>query len=165
MRPSARSGVPSSSAALHRCTSSRSSSSSADLRLLQIFLDAFQTAFRDAEIREDQLIFHRLRVARRIHRSGWMRDCFVAKRAHDVNKRVSVLVRGDIDERLRAGASRRDQIGELHRRRHSLARVVHRRQRVEARVGNFRDADRHVAFAARRVFRARHQLKKSGFAA
>ena len=37
------------------------------LALLLILLDAFETALSDAEIREDQLVFHRLRVARRVH--------------------------------------------------------------------------------------------------
>src|SRR5262249_30705052 len=36
------------------------------LRLLQIFLEPFQPTFCDAEIREDELVLHRLRVARRI---------------------------------------------------------------------------------------------------
>src|SRR6185436_4169540 len=33
------------------------------LALLQVFLDALQSALRDAEVREDQFVLHRLRVA------------------------------------------------------------------------------------------------------
>ena len=36
---------------------------------LQILLDALDSAFGDAEIREDQFVFHRLRVARGIDRA------------------------------------------------------------------------------------------------
>ena len=37
--------------------------------LLQILLDALEPAFGDAEVREDQFVFHRLRVARGIDRA------------------------------------------------------------------------------------------------
>ena len=94
-----------------------------------------------------------------------MRDRLVAKRAHDVHERVGVLVAGDVDERLRAGARRRDDVGELDGRGHALARVVHRGQRVEPRVGHLRDADVDVALAARRVPGAGHELKEGGLAA
>ena len=70
--------------------------------LLQIFLEALEPPFDDAEVREDQLVLHRLRVARRIDRACGMRDGLVAERAHDVHERVGVLVAGHIDERLRA---------------------------------------------------------------
>ena len=36
---------------------------------LQILLDALDPAFGDAEVREDQFVFHRLRIARGIDRA------------------------------------------------------------------------------------------------
>ena len=69
--------------------------------LLQIFLEALEPPFNDAEVSEDQLVFHRLGVARRIDRAGGVRDRRVAERAHDVDERVGVLVASHIDERLR----------------------------------------------------------------
>ena len=66
----------------------------------------FEAPLGDAEVGEDQLVFHRLRVARRVDRAGRMRDRRVAERADDVHERVGVLVAGDVDERLRAGSRR-----------------------------------------------------------
>ena len=70
--------------------------------LLQIFLETFESPLDDAEVGEDQLVLHRLRVARRVDRARCMRDRRVAKRADDVHEGVGVLVAGDVDERLRA---------------------------------------------------------------
>ena len=74
--------------------------------LLQILVESFEAPLGDAEIREDQLVFHRLRVARGIDRARGMCDRLVAKRANDVHEGVGVLVAGDIDERLRAARAR-----------------------------------------------------------
>ena len=76
-----------------------------------------------------------------------MRDARVAKRAYDVDECVGVLIARDIDECLRTAASGRNDVGEFHCRRHSLARVVHRRQRIEAGIGHLRDADVDVTFS------------------
>ncbi len=59
-----------------------------------------------------------------------MRDRRIGERAEDVHQRVGILVRNDVDERFRA-PSGSDQIGEFHRRRHPLPRVVHGREPVE----------------------------------
>ena len=106
-------------------------------RFLQILFDSLEATFGDAEISEQQLVFHRLRVTRGIHRSRRVRHRLVAKRAHDVHQRVSVLVRGNVNECLRTRARRRDQIGEFDGRGNAFARVVHRREDVEARVRHF----------------------------
>ena len=91
------------------------------LVLLEILLDPLEPPFDDAEVGEDQFVFHRLRVARRIDRSatGCGTDG-VAKRAHDVHERVGVLVAGDVDQRRGAGAAGRDDVGELDGRGHAL---------------------------------------------
>ena len=133
--------------------------------LLEILLDAFEPALGDAEVREDQLVLHRLRIARGIDRARRVRDRRIAKRANDVDERVGVLVAGNIDERLRPRARGGDDVGELDSRRHPFLRVVHRGQLVQPLVGDFGDPDIHVALAARRLVNARHQLKESGFSA
>ena len=69
-------------------------------RFLQILDEALQPAFGDAEVREDQLVFHRLRVARRIDRPGRVRHRGIVERADHVDERVGVLVGGDVDQRL-----------------------------------------------------------------
>ena len=48
------------------------------LRFLQILLEALEPALGDAKVRQDQLVFHRLRVARGIHRSGRVRHGRIA---------------------------------------------------------------------------------------
>ena len=73
--------------------------------LLQILLEPFEPALGDAEVREDQLVFHRLRVARRIDRPRRMRHRRIVEGAEDVDERVGVLVGGDVDQRLRAAGS------------------------------------------------------------
>ena len=104
--------------------------------LLQILLDAFEPPLGDAEVGEDQLVFHRLGVARRIDRPGGMGHRRIAEGADDVDERVGVLVAGDIDERLGARFRRRRHVGEFDGGGHALLRVVHRRQRIESRVGH-----------------------------
>ena len=75
-----------------------------------------------------------------------VRHRFVAKRADHVDERVGVLVRGDVDERLRAAAAC-GEIGELHRGGHALPRVEHRRQTIQPHVRHFGHADLHLAAA------------------
>ena len=113
--------------------------------LLQVLLEPLEPPLGDAEVGEDQLVFHRLRVARRIDRARRMRDGRIVERAQDVDERVGVLVGGDVDERLRAAGPPGDrEVGELDRRRHALFRVVHRGQAIEPRVGHLRNADRRL---------------------
>ena len=133
--------------------------------LLQIFFESLESPFNDHEVGEDQLVFHRLCVARGIDRACRMRDGRIAEGAHDVHERVGVLVSGNIDECLRAGFCRRDDVGELDRCRHALLRVVHPGQDVEPGVGNLGDADVDVAFSAWRLFGAGHQLEQGRLAA
>ena len=77
--------------------------------LFQIPFDALEPTLCDAEVGEYQFILHRLRVSRRIHRTARMGDRRITERADDVNERVGVLVRGHVDESLRAGAWRGDR--------------------------------------------------------
>ena len=74
------------------------------LRLLEVLFETLEAAFGHAEVGEDQLVFHRLRVTRRIDRACRMGNGGIPKRAQDVNERIGVLVRDDVDERLCAGA-------------------------------------------------------------
>ncbi len=102
------------------------------LRFLEILFEAFQTPLCDAQVGEDQLILHRLRVARGVDGAGRMRDRWIVECAENVNKRVGVLVRGDVHECLGpARSARRREIRELDCRGDAFARVVHPRQAVE----------------------------------
>ena len=103
MSSSARSGRPSSSAARHDGQHVALAFEVGGAGLLEILLQPLQTALCDAEVREDQLVFHRLRVARRIDRAGRVRHRRILERAQDVDERVGVLVRDDVDQRLGAG--------------------------------------------------------------
>ncbi len=137
--------------------------------LLQIFFEALEPALDDPEVRENQLVFHRLRIARGIDGAARMRHRRILEGANDVHEGVGVLVGGDVDERRgAAGARRHREVGELHRRRHPLLRVVHRREAIEPRVGHLRDADGRLALAVRRAPGfpdAGHELKEGGLAA
>ena len=133
--------------------------------LLQILLEPFEPPFGDAEVREDQLVFHRLRVASRVDRPGRMRHRRIRERPQHVDERVGVLVRGDIDERLRrAGPDRRRHVRELDGRRHALLGVVHRGQAIEALVRHLRNADGRLALSGRRPRGVGHELEKGGLA-
>ena len=104
---------------------------------LQILLKAFQSTFRHAEVCKDELVFHRLRITRRIDRAGWMSHRGIVECPDDVDERIGVLVCRDIDKSLgSAGSGRPHEIGELDRRRHALLRVVHRVETFEAFVGH-----------------------------
>ncbi len=70
--------------------------------LLQILLQPLQPALGHAEVGEDQLVFHRLSIARRIDRPRGVGNGRIAERPQHMNKRVRVLVRHHIDECLRA---------------------------------------------------------------
>ena len=130
------------------------------LPLLQILFDPLEPPLGHAEVCEDEFVFHRLRVARRIDRAGGGRNRFVAKGADHVYERVGVLVAGDVDEPLGAAACWPDHVGELHRRRNPLSRVVHAGEDVEAVVRDFGDPDVDVALAPRRLLGARHELEQ-----
>src|SRR5262245_11365597 len=129
-------------------------------RLLQVLLYPLEPPLEDAEVGEDQLVLHRLRIPGGIDRARRMRNCLVVKGAHDVHERVGVLVAGHVDERLRTGPRGADDVGELDRRGHALPRVVHGSEAVEARVGDFGGADVDVAFAWGRLAGGGHELKE-----
>ena len=67
---SARSGLPASSAAQTVIRSRLSEIGGA--RLFQILFEPLEASLGDDEIREDQFVFHGLRIARRIDRAGRM---------------------------------------------------------------------------------------------
>ncbi len=94
-----------------------------------------------------------------------MRDRRIAKRPHDMQERVGIAVRDDVEQGGGVAAARR-HVGELDRGRHALLRLKQRRQLVEAIVGYAGDA--HVRLGAtgraRRLAGARHQLKERGLA-
>ena len=134
-------------------------------RFLQIFFQPFEPPLDRSEIREDQFVFDEARIARRIDRRVRMRHRGIAKRAHDVQQRVRVAIRHDVDERLRVAAAR-GHVRELHRGRHALLRLKHRRQLIEPVVGHARHADVGLGFAvrARGFVDAGEQFEEGGLA-
>ncbi len=70
--------------------------------LFQILFDAFEPAFGDSEIRQNQLVFHRLRITGGVDRARRVRHALIAERMDDVHERIGVLVPGHVHERLRA---------------------------------------------------------------
>src|SRR5580765_5492308 len=98
-----------------------------------------------------------------------MGDGGIPERAQDVNQRIGVLVRNDVDERLCAGrVTSSDEVRELDGRRDPLLRVVHGRQSVQPRVRHLRDANDRLRLAdgAPSAFaNARHELEEGGLAA
>ena len=89
--------------------------------LLQILLDALEAPLGDAEVGEDQLVFHRLRVARRDRPSptdaGPPRRETRARRARARRRSCSRRRRRAPARRSRAG---RDDVGELDGGGHAL---------------------------------------------
>jgi hypothetical protein len=82
-----------------------------------------------------------------------------------VYERICVLVAGDVDERAGTAAARgRHDVGEFHRGRDALARVVHGREPIEPVIRDARDADVDVPFGSGSVSNAGHQLKEGGLA-
>ena len=158
--------MPFSSASLQRVSRSRSFSRSADRDLLQVLLEPLEPSLDHAEVGQDQLVFHRLRVARRVDGSCDVRHRLVAERAHDVDQRVGVLVGDHVHQRLGpppAGG----QIGELDRGRHVFPGIEHRGEPVEARVGNLGDPNLHLPSALRRpagLADGGHELEERGLA-
>ena len=69
-----------------------------------------------------------------------MRHRRIAEHADDVQQRVGVAERRDVEERLRAGLRAADagDVGEFDRGRHVLARIEERREPVEPLVGHAR---------------------------
>ena len=67
----------------------------------------------------------------------------IAKHANDVQQRVGVAERCDVEKGRRADLRAADagDVRELDRRRHMLARIEERRQPVEPLIGHARDAD------------------------
>ena len=66
-------------------------------RLLRVALEAFEAPFDDAQVREDDFLFHRAHVARGIDGSRRVRHRRIAKQADDVKQRVSVAKRCDVE--------------------------------------------------------------------
>ncbi len=97
-----------------------------------------------------------------VRRGVWHRG--IAKHAHDMQQRIGVAERREIEQRLGAGlgAAGAGDVGELHRRGHVLARIEERRQAIEAGIGDAGNAN--VGFrlspGPRRLARARQQLKE-----
>lgn len=52
--------------------------------LFQVAFEAFEASLDDTQVREDQLVFHRAHVARRIDGAGGVGDRRVAEHPHDV---------------------------------------------------------------------------------
>ena len=133
--------------------------------LLQVALDPFKAFLDHAEIRQDQLVLHRLRVGIRTDGLGVMGDAGVAEGAHDVNERVGVAKRGDVEQGLGGRATRRRQVRELDGGRRVLARAVQLGQAVEPLVRHLRDAHARLELGVPRpgsLALARHQLEEGG---
>ena len=96
--------------------------------------------------------------------AGGMRNRGIAEHADDVEQRVRVAERRDVEQRLGAGAGAggAGHVGELDRRRHALAGIEERGEPVEALVRDARDADVRVRLAARpwRLAGARQELEE-----
>ena len=131
---------------------------------LQIALETLQAAFDNAEVGEDDFVLHLPNVSPGIDGTRRMWHRGIAEHPDDVQERVSIPEWRDVEQRLRARSARRraGNVRELHRRRHSLARVEERRQFVEPLVRNARNADVRVALAAgaRRLLHAREELEE-----
>ena len=104
---------------------------------LQISLEPFEPPLDDAEVREDDFVFHRPHVARGIDGAGRVRHGRIAKHAHDVEQRVRVAERRDVEQGGGAGLPGRGapHVGEFDGRRRVFLRVEERGQLVEARSG------------------------------
>ena len=74
--------------------------------LLQILFDPLESTLGHAQVGQDQLVFHRLCVARRIDRPRRVRDRGVVEGADDMDERIGILVPGDVDQRLGAARCR-----------------------------------------------------------
>ena len=98
--------------------------------LLDVALEPFQPPFDDAEIGEDDLVFHRPHVARRVDRACRVRHRRIAEHPDHVQQGVGVAERRDVEQRLRAGlgAPRAGDVREFHGGRHALARIEQSRQ-------------------------------------
>ena len=136
------------------------------LALLEIAFEPLEPALDDAEVGEDDFVLHRPDVARGSTVPAGCGTDGIAEHPHDVQQRVGVAERRDVEQRLRARlrpAGGAGDVGELHRRGHALARVEQRRQPVEPLVGDARDADVRVGLAAGRgaSLRAGEELEEA----
>ncbi len=90
----------------------------------------------------------------------------IAKHADDVEQRVGVSKRRDIEQSGRADFRAADagDVGELDGRRYVFARIEERGELIESIVGHTRDADVRLRLTgrARRLARAGQQLKQRG---
>ena len=120
--------------------------------LLQVALEPFEPPLDDAEVREDDLVLHRPHVARGIDGAGGVRHRRIAKHAHDVEQRVGVAERRDVEQRRGAGLAGGGaaHVGEFDRRGRVFLRIEERGELVEARIGHARDADVGVLLPAGR---------------
>ena len=109
--------------------------------LLSVALDPFETALRHLQVRENQLVFHRLRIARRIDTAGCMRYVLGAEHPHDVQQCMRLAVGPHVDEAARRRGA--GKIRKRHRGGHVPLRVEQRRESVEPRVGDRGCADVH----------------------
>src|SRR5262249_48629081 len=136
-------------------------------RLLQIFLEPLEPALDDAQVGEDEFVFHRLDIAEWIDRTGGVGDVLVAERTDDVQQRIRIAERGDVEEILGPARADAGNVGTLHGRRGLLLRVVHRGQTVQSLVRYPRDSNVGFNFSvlsrAGRLAGARHQTEERGF--
>ena len=72
---------------------------------LQVALEPLETPLDHPEVREDDLVLHRPHVARGIDGTGRVRHRRIAEHAHDVEQRVGVAERGDVEQGGGAGLS------------------------------------------------------------
>ena len=136
------------------------------LGFLQVLVEPLEPSFDHAKVGQNQLVFHRLRIARRVDRLGDVGHRLVGERPHDVNQCVGVLVGDHVHQRPGAPA-RAGQIGELDRGRRVFLGGEHRREPVESGIGDFGDPNLHLSPALCRpsgLADGRHELKERGFA-
>ncbi len=135
--------------------------------LLQVALDPFEALLGHREVGEQELVFHRLRVAGRLDLVRVVRHRRVPEGAHDVHEGVRVAERDHVEQRRRARSARSRDVRELHRRVGLLARLVQVGQTLHSLVRHAGDADNGLELAvpgSRRFALAGHQLEERRFA-
>ena len=118
------------------------------LLLREVPLDALEAVRDDGKVREEHLGLEELEVARRVDRALGVRDRVRREAAHDDREAVHLAQLGEVEA---LGASLHDprDVHERHGRGRVLLGLEHRREAVEARVGDVGDPEMRLALVRR----------------